>query len=682
MGMCLIAWSLLDLWQWVVLILEVAVGLGMVIFVHELGHFAVAKWCGVKCEKFYLGFDFFGLRFFRFRWGETEYGVGIFPLGGYVKMLGQDDNPARVHEEQQRSRLEGSPTQLDPRSYLAKSVPQRMAIISAGVIMNAIFAFVVSSMAYGLGVNYFRPVICDLVPGDPAWKAGVRIGDEFLVFDGIPQPRLDMDVRARVALADMERGVDVVIKRPGVEEPIHLNIKPHRLPQNDHPTIGIILTPFSNRLDAEQPFVASTAAARSQPALEPLDRIVAVDGEPVESYLDLNRLLTERSDRPVRLTVRRAGAAAQASEQLQQEETELLVTVPPQPLRHLGLVLTPGPIVALRPDGPAARAGLRPGDRLLLCNGEPLGDPMTLAERIQRLAPGKIELEYERQGKAQRATVDLTEPAVYEDSPSPRSPVSIPPLGLAMTVEPTIAAVLPASPAARAQLNPGQVLTKGRVFPGKHTQLPQQQPFDVSFSDPDKPGNDWPMLISWLQTCAPGTRVFLETADGRTFELEPYEVSDAYYPLRGLLFDTLLATRKASNVLEALVLGARQAKESLTQVPRIIWRLVTGQVSLDAVGGPLEIAAAGGAAAKVGFSYFLLFLAMLSATLAVLNLLPIAPLDGGHLVLLTAEWIRRKPVGEKMLIPYVWAGVVFVAALMLFVIGKDLVKYLGKWLGG
>lgn len=70
------------------LIFVVAVALGFVIFVHELGHFIVAKLCGVKCEKFYLGFDIGGWKLCKFRCGETEYGIGVLPLGGYVKMLG------------------------------------------------------------------------------------------------------------------------------------------------------------------------------------------------------------------------------------------------------------------------------------------------------------------------------------------------------------------------------------------------------------------------------------------------------------------------------------------------------------------------------------------------------------------------------------------------------------------
>ena len=98
-------------WATFLAILKALVALGFVIFVHELGHFMVAKACGVKCEKFYIGFDI-PIRIGRFRlpsalikvkWGETEYGIGILPLGGYVKMLGQDDNPLKAEEEVKRT---------------------------------------------------------------------------------------------------------------------------------------------------------------------------------------------------------------------------------------------------------------------------------------------------------------------------------------------------------------------------------------------------------------------------------------------------------------------------------------------------------------------------------------------------------------------------------------------------
>src|SRR5215510_13897022 len=114
----------------IAIILKVAIGLDAVIFVHELGHFLVAKACGVKCEKFMIGFDIGGYKL-AWRHGETVYGIGILPLGGYVKMLGQDDDPAHIAEQMQKSQIDansanavpitgpdGETYYVDRRSYL------------------------------------------------------------------------------------------------------------------------------------------------------------------------------------------------------------------------------------------------------------------------------------------------------------------------------------------------------------------------------------------------------------------------------------------------------------------------------------------------------------------------------------------------------------------------------------
>jgi regulator of sigma E protease len=184
-------------------IARVVLGLGFVIFVHELGHFLVAKMCGVKCEKFYVGFDFFDIKIgdivllpralLKWQWGETEYGIGVIPLGGYVKMLGQEDNPSSMEAENLRDAgdvdagLRGGPIdreQLDPRSFRAKSVLQRMAIISAGVVFNLIFAVIFAAIAFKSGVNYSPAIAGTPIPGGPAWEANmdgatiVRIGEK------------------------------------------------------------------------------------------------------------------------------------------------------------------------------------------------------------------------------------------------------------------------------------------------------------------------------------------------------------------------------------------------------------------------------------------------------------------------------------------------------------------------
>ena len=210
MDWCLIASGWTDPGLWLAGV-EVAVGVGLVIFVHELGHFLVAKACGVKCEKFMIGFDIGGIRLLSFRRGETLYGLGILPLGGYVKMLGQEDNPVQLRREMERARQEaaegkqsgGAPAMTEgatasagageespearlynPRSYLAKSVPQRMAIISAGVIMNMIFAFVFAVIAYLYGVKDSPCVVGAVVAGGGAWQAGVRADDTIMEVGG------------------------------------------------------------------------------------------------------------------------------------------------------------------------------------------------------------------------------------------------------------------------------------------------------------------------------------------------------------------------------------------------------------------------------------------------------------------------------------------------------------------
>src|SRR4051812_10584738 len=209
----MISWS--DLWWWVNVILKVSIGLGFVIFVHELGHYLVARLCGVKIEKFMIGFDIGGYKL-SWRRGETIYGIGILPLGGYVKMLGQDDDPAHIAEQMRNSQVDvhssnakpikgpdGETYYVDRRSYLAKSVPQRMAIISAGVVMNVIFAFIFAVIAYGIGVPYEPAVVSEVVPGSPAFRADIRPSDEIVKIGNRVDPTF-MQLKSGVTLGDLE----------------------------------------------------------------------------------------------------------------------------------------------------------------------------------------------------------------------------------------------------------------------------------------------------------------------------------------------------------------------------------------------------------------------------------------------------------------------------------------------
>ena len=144
----------------------VALGLGLVIFFHELGHFAVAKWCGVFVEKFSIGF---GPVLWSIKRGDTEYALSLIPVGGFVKMLGQDDmDPSQLTAEE---------IALDQKSYSAKTVPQRMGIISAGVIMNVITGLIFFAIAFKFGVETAPATVGEVLISRPAWQRGLQTGD-------------------------------------------------------------------------------------------------------------------------------------------------------------------------------------------------------------------------------------------------------------------------------------------------------------------------------------------------------------------------------------------------------------------------------------------------------------------------------------------------------------------------
>ena len=148
--------------------------LAVVIFVHELGHFLVGKWCNVEVRVFSMGF---GPTLFARKIGETVYRVAAIPLGGYVRMAG--------HEE---DGLDEADAPTDPaRGFTAKPLWQRAAIVAAGPAINLVFAVVIltgCAMAYGVAVPSSKPVVNGVADGKPAAQAGLRHGDTVLSVDG------------------------------------------------------------------------------------------------------------------------------------------------------------------------------------------------------------------------------------------------------------------------------------------------------------------------------------------------------------------------------------------------------------------------------------------------------------------------------------------------------------------
>ncbi|MEZ6069855.1 MAG: site-2 protease family protein [Pirellulales bacterium] len=667
-------------------IIQVAFGLGAVIFVHELGHFLVAKWCGVKCEKFYLGFDIGGISIWKKKWGETVYGIGILPLGGYVKMLGQEDNPGQQTAELERARLAGGATdrsessdnndaivteggtpQFDPRSYVAKSVPQRMAIISAGVIMNVIFALVVSMIAYAVGVRYVPPIVTGTMAGDPAWVAGIEPGDEIVQIGDLKNPRF-RDLLSQVTLADAGQPINLEILRPDGKE-FSLTITPGETARMQK--IGIVGPGTLTLLDDERATIEGSAAREA--GLKPRDRIEAVNGEPVTDFVALKQVFVEKAAEAVTLSIARP-SENEVDEDGEPVYTNLDVELPPQPIYRLGLVMTMGPITAVQKGSPADAAGIKAGDKLLEIDGESVGDPLTLGHRLGARSGDTVRVKLQRGGDTDPLEVDVTlrGEQITTMALAPGKPWEASPLGIAYGIENRVAAVNAGSPA-DGKIEPGAVITQVgfRKLTGEGAQADFEPGQAVPLSDESQA---WPFVFTNLQSTTSRYEIELTLAEGEPVRLRPTASDDWFNADRGINTESPMRWRQAHSFGQAVALGWHETTDAISQPYYVIKKMVRQELPVDSIGGPLSIAAVAGQSAYKGMDQLVMFLVLLSANLAVINFLPIPLLDGGHMVFLIIEGIRGKPVSERIALAVNYAGLCLLLSLIALVMYLDISK--------
>ncbi len=677
-------------------IAKVAIGLGFVIFVHELGHFIVAKLCGVKCEKFYVGFDIpikigplqLPSRLGRFRWGETEYGVGILPLGGYVKMLGQDDDPRMAQQEAERIRIkkeagaemdnsvaassaEEDDYVLDPRSFPAKPVPHRMAIISAGVIMNLIFAVLFATYAFSVGVPFTPTEVGGTVPGSPAWQAGLEPRSRIIKIGANGQRseklRFDWDLsNGGVGLAQDQEDLPLLVRTEDGEEKLY-KIRPVMAPKTKAkiPMIGVAPAKTLTIGDITR------GSAAAQASLQQGDRIIAANGEPVADGYVLEELLARLPDKELVLTIERPSDSKKKEEA---DVERIDAKLAPNPLRRLGLIMTHGPVLSIRPGTPAERAGLKIGDLLVSIDGQPLHDPMTLPAVLRKYYDREVTLGVRRGEETLQLTITPEQPTAADWTLSSGFPMAAEAIGAAYEITRTVRDVVPGGPADNAGIQPGDTMV-GVSFRSEDPEDKKLRLFNRRANFPLADGKlGWVFVFEAVQQIGPDAYVTLSYERGgqqTDVELKPIE-SEVNNSHRGMHLKLVQEINTAESWRDALALGFRQTKEDAQRVVTFLKKLFTGGLSPTSIGGPLAIIAVAGTEASQGVPRLLMFLTFLSANLAVINFLPIPALDGGHMLFLLAEGIRGKPVNERTQVALTLAGVACLLGLMIFVFGLDI----------
>jgi regulator of sigma E protease len=446
-------------------IVAFVVALGVLIVVHEYGHYLVARLCKVKVLRFSVGF---GRPLVQWRSGRdgTEWVIAAVPFGGYVKMLDEREGPVAAHE-------------VD-RAFNRQSVWKRFAIVVAGPVFNFVFAILVYAGLFMYGLPEARPVLAEPPPGSIAAAAGLHAGDTVRATNGAPLSTWQ-DLRW-IILQSALQGQAVTLET--VNERGHIAV----------------------------------------------------------SALDL-----------------RGFAAAEVESDVMERAGLRLFRPPLEPVL--------GKLIAA---GPAERAGLKEGDRIVLAGGKPVDSWETLVTAV-RAGPGvPLRLEVERGGA--RMSVD----------------------------------VVP------------ETVTSGESRIGRIGAGPRIPP---SHAD----------------------RIFVRMQYGP---------------------------------LESLAKAATKTWDISVFSLKMLGKMLIGEVSWKHLSGPVTIADFAGQSAQLGWLSYLTFLALISISLGVLNLLPIPLLDGGHLMYYAIEIIKGRPVSERAMELGQRVGLALLLVMMAFAFYNDLNRLL------
>ena len=578
-------------------LIGVVILLGALIFIHELGHFLVAKACGVRVEIFSIGI---GKKVLSFTRGETEYVLSLFPLGGYVKLTGQDPRE-EISED------------LQLASFRHKPLWKRAAIVFAGPFFNivlTIFIFLCLYLSKGLSVQ--APTLTRVLKESPAFQSGFRSGDTILSING--QKVEEWQELQSWIKNSVGKTLNFKVLRKGESLPLLFSHRP-TLGLSRNPIIGVleeggVIEGVEHQRRGPSIYIreGSWAAKRGLPSLLWVEKILvfedpsSIDKDSsskkvfeIYSYEDLKEAwenLTSKEEGTVVLEGRPLSLPkspllsnnedSESPDDASPEEKEKqrfhlswieAKDALPQPLQKSGIVSSELVVSQIKEGSPAESLGLRPYDEILYLNHKKVQSFYDFKKRLQKLA------------------------------------VTQKPLSL--------------------------------------TWLRSNQEMEVKFQPKE-----------------------VETQDPLTqAALKEYQIGAAFLALP---VPAERIRRKASNIFHAMMLSCEKTYLLTKSMILSFYYLITNKISHKTLGGPILVGKIAGESVQRGWEAFVKMMAFISLNLAVLNLLPIPILDGGHLLLFFIEAIRRKPLSLKVVEIWTTTGFFFLIGLAILVFFNDI----------
>ncbi|MDA1114160.1 MAG: site-2 protease family protein [Planctomycetota bacterium] len=584
-------------------------GIGLLLLLHEAGHYYAARAVGIKVHVFSLGF---GPKIVEWRYNDCDFRLAWIPLGGYVRVAGEDPNVAPK-----------------PGDLFYASAPKRLLFYSGGIIINFLFAFLLIPILFMVGVPFEAPVIGSVNPGEAAWEAGVQAGDRVIEVDGRTVYGF-RHVHSSVALAPREAPIEMVVV--GLDgETRHLQLTPEYNSEKGFQGIGA--NPF-----LELRFKAGTELAKAAKGAA----IQSVNGVPSNSGALFAAIL----------------------EDARQNMAPLQVTY----LSDDG-ILRAATVEAsmITPENAPDQIGIAPLRRKVETASGPLDQVFLKGTELVRVNQREI------RGRgdvllAIHAAGGLESFAYLPDGPDSTPVETVLEAPILMTSSDASSNLhLTATSEVRYSVYPGSAAERAGLEDGCRILRVDDEPVP-SFEELRS-------LVLGIEPSAQGeTKITLDVIDpGEQFSRK---VDIALAPIPGVAYDLEMQVAmekvRTNSPLRAVSLGFLEAKSMVGEVLTTLQRMVSGSIDKKNLGGIISIGTATHSFASQGLIPLFFFLCMISVNLGVLNLMPIPALDGGHIVFALYEIIVRRPVSMAVQNGFQVIGVFVVLFLLIFVTTMDI----------